>query len=78
MIGDDFGDFSESFRKPASERRAYAADQSARWGRDWIMIPNPMYGSWERAAYNFQFRASRDLRRQMKYDAVETSPPAGD
>jgi acid phosphatase len=23
---------------------------AARWGREWIMLPNPMYGLWEEAA----------------------------
>ncbi|MDX2222916.1 MAG: HAD family acid phosphatase [Rhodospirillaceae bacterium] len=74
LLGDDLGDFSGHFNKPAPERKALARQDAARWGRDWIMIPNPMYGSWEMAAINFAFRQPPDVRRQMKYDAIETAP----
>ncbi len=71
LIGDDFGDFTSTWNKTAAERRAIAQEQSARWGKDWIMIPNPMYGSWENAAINFNFRATPDERRKIKHDAVK-------
>ncbi len=71
LIGDDFGDFATMGTKPASERRAYAQAQAERWGKDWIMIPNPMYGSWENAAINFNFRATPEERRKIKHDAVK-------
>jgi acid phosphatase len=76
LLGDDLGDFSGHFNKPAPERKALARQDAARWGRDWIMIPNPMYGSWEMAAINFAFRQPVEVRRQMKYDAIETAPAA--
>jgi acid phosphatase len=71
LLGDDFGDFTSAWNKSTAERREAAQKEAARWGRDWIMIPNPMYGSWENASFNFNFRASPAERRQMKHDAVK-------
>jgi acid phosphatase len=71
LLGDDFNDFVSVQRMTPAERRAMAEREAARWGRDWIIIPNPMYGSWENAAVNFQFRATTDERRRIKHDALE-------
>lgn len=49
LIGDDLGDFVVDASGTPAERRTRAAAQSEWWGRRWIMIPNPTYGSWERA-----------------------------
>lgn len=49
LIGDDLGDFVVDASGTAAERHARAAPQAAWWGVRWIMIPNPTYGSWERA-----------------------------
>ena len=49
LIGDDLGDFVTDASGTPQERRTRAARHADRWGRDWIMLPNPSYGSWERA-----------------------------
>ncbi len=49
LIGDDLGDFVVDASGTPAERSARASGQSDWWGRRWIMIPNPTYGSWERA-----------------------------
>ena len=49
LIGDDLGDFVANAAGTPAERQSRAAAQSDWWGRRWIMIPNPTYGSWERA-----------------------------
>jgi 5'-nucleotidase (lipoprotein e(P4) family) len=70
LLGDDLNDFVSAQRVPADQRRASAEREAQRWGRDWIIIPNPMYGSWEGAAINFQFRASIEERRRIKRDTL--------
>ena len=51
LIGDDFNDFVSI--PPAAGNipgRALLADAHRRyWGERWFMLPNPMYGSWERS-----------------------------
>ena len=49
LIGDDLGDFVVNADGTPEERRARTAPNADWWGRRWIMIPNPSYGSWERA-----------------------------
>jgi acid phosphatase len=49
LIGDDLGDFVVNAAGTPAERQSNTAPHSEWWGRRWIMIPNPTYGSWERA-----------------------------
>jgi len=50
VIGDDLHDFvSLPDGVSADERIAIADRYVDRWGRYWFLIPNPMYGSWEKA-----------------------------
>jgi len=48
LIGDDFNDFTAA---PAtvSERAELVKFHEAMWGSKWFVLPNPTYGSWERA-----------------------------
>ncbi len=46
-VGDDFGDFLPDVkRQTVPEREQARCRHHDRWGRQWFMIPNPMYGSW--------------------------------
>ena len=49
LIGDDLGDFVGDTSGTPEARRQRTAAQAERWGRQWVMLPNPTYGSWERA-----------------------------
>jgi 5'-nucleotidase (lipoprotein e(P4) family) len=50
LLGDDLNDFTNARDKTAAERDGIVAERKDWWGSRWIMIPNPIYGSWERAA----------------------------
>jgi acid phosphatase len=49
LIGDDLGDFVVDASGTPEARRAATAPHAGWWGERWIMLPNPSYGSWERA-----------------------------
>lgn len=51
LIGDDLGDFLPGVKGGVSPtRRKELVDRYAdRWGRMWFILPNPNYGSWDRA-----------------------------
>jgi acid phosphatase len=51
LIGDDLNDFVSLPPEPATieARRTLAAAHDRYWGDRWFVLPNPMYGSWERA-----------------------------
>lgn len=57
LFGDNLGDFAAIFdKKPADERNAAALQAAASFGSRFIVLPNPMYGDWEGALYNFQYK----------------------
>jgi 5'-nucleotidase (lipoprotein e(P4) family) len=49
LVGDDLNDFVNAREKSHAEREAIMARTASWWGTRWFMLPNPMYGSWERA-----------------------------
>jgi acid phosphatase len=50
LIGDDLNDFTDAREKSHAEREQLLAANADEWGTRWFILPNPMYGSWERAA----------------------------
>jgi 5'-nucleotidase (lipoprotein e(P4) family) len=51
LVGDDMNDFVSTAKLTPAERIALAKQHADRWGKSWILLPNAMYGSWERALY---------------------------
>jgi 5'-nucleotidase (lipoprotein e(P4) family) len=49
LFGDDLNDFANARDKSAAEREAIVEARKNWWGSRWFIIPNPAYGSWERA-----------------------------
>lgn len=50
VLGDDLNDFASASGKTLAERNAIVDSVRSWWGEVWFILPNPMYGSWERAA----------------------------
>lgn len=49
LVGDNLGDFTDEYKGDVAARAKVIEATAPWWGRRWIMIPNPMYGSWESA-----------------------------
>jgi 5'-nucleotidase (lipoprotein e(P4) family) len=49
ILGDDLNDFMTAAGKTLAERNALVDSVRGWWGDTWFILPNPMYGSWERA-----------------------------
>lgn len=50
MLGDTLHDFDGRFRKtPLEDQKATVAEESAKWGTEWIVFPNATYGTWSEA-----------------------------
>ncbi len=50
LVGDNMNDFCSGMDVPDSEKRnATAKSKTAQLGGRWILLPNPVYGGWERA-----------------------------
>ena len=69
LIGDDLGDFVADASGTPAERHAKTAPQASWWGERWIMIPNPTYGSWERAIVGSSPDHLSQRRKALKFDS---------
>jgi acid phosphatase len=71
-MGDNFGDFDDRYRSSEAERlKAYEADMPY-WGKQWLMLPNPTYGSFDSATYGHDFKKPQAEQRKAKWDVIET------
>lgn len=70
-IGDNFGDFDDRYRSSEADRlKAFDSDM-AYWGKQWLMLANPTYGSFDTAPYGHDFKKSREEQRKAKWDVLE-------
>ena len=73
-LGDNFADFVDEFRGNSAERLKVMEGHKDRWGREWIMIANPSYGSFESAAFGHDFKLSEADKRKAKRNALDFWP----
>jgi 5'-nucleotidase (lipoprotein e(P4) family) len=77
LFGDNFGDFSDAYNGGEAERLTAFTAAKAHFGHDWLMLPNPGYGSFESAPYQHNFKLSAEDKRAKKIGALEPwTPPA--
>ena len=66
MLGDDLGDFIPGIRALPPEQRVAASEPFLpRFGRQWFLLPNPVYGSWERNLSEREADDAEQLRQKM-------------
>jgi acid phosphatase len=71
-MGDNFGDFDDRYRSSEADRvKAFESDM-AYWGKQWLMLPNPTYGSFDSATYGHDFKKPQTEQRKAKWDVIET------
>ena len=73
-LGDNFGDFVDEYRGSETERLKVLEDNRDRWGREWIMLANPSYGSFESAPYGHDFKKSEAEKRKAKRGVLDAWP----
>ena len=73
-VGDNFADFVDEYRGTEAERLRVMEQHKDRWGREWIMIANPSYGSFESAPFGHDFKLSNGDRRKAKRGVLEAWP----
>lgn len=71
LVGDNLGDFSDSYKGTIADRQKVFDDARAHWGVDWIAIPNPTYGSWESTAYGGDYKLPPEEQRRRKIEALK-------
>jgi acid phosphatase len=71
-VGDNFGDFHDAYRGSEGERLKAYEENVDRWGREWIMLPNPAYGSFDTAPFMHDFKQPRAVQRKAKLDVLQS------
>lgn len=66
LVGDDLGDFVSGNRAPPAERRALAERYKDRWGERWVLLANPLYGSWDQVLYDREMTEEQQLKRKLE------------
>jgi 5'-nucleotidase (lipoprotein e(P4) family) len=66
LLGDNFGDFTDAYKGSVDERQKVYEENAARWGHDWLMLPNPSYGSFESAPFGGNFKLPIEEQRAAK------------
>jgi len=70
LIGDNLGDFHEHWDKRSiNTRRALVEEERQLFGTQYIVLPNPIYGTWEGALYQYD-RSFSDSERDSIRQAL--------
>ena len=72
LVGDDANDFVNVGKILPLDRFTKLEEYSERWGKSWIILPNPQYGSWERAAYGNNFSLTENQKLDKKIGLLDT------
>jgi acid phosphatase len=70
-FGDNFGDFDDRYTSSEADRLKFFEESRERWGREWLVIANPTYGSFDAAPFAFNYKAPADEQRKAKWDVLE-------
>lgn len=73
LVGDDMNDFLSDTRGPGmrpEDRLARAEQYRSHWGRRWIMLPNPLYGSWQSTLYGFADDLPATEKRRLQFESL--------
>ncbi len=67
LIGDNMNDFSGVFEnKNVEDRFAVTDSLRSEYGKRFIVLPNPMYGDWESAVMNYNFKRSNEQKDSIR------------
>ena len=70
-FGDNFGDFDDRYASSEADRLKFFEENKERWGREWLMIANPTYGSFDAAPFAFNYKAPADEQRKAKWAVLD-------
>lgn len=74
-IGDALGDFDGKYDKASVADRAKGAnDDRGLFGTRYIVLPNPVYGTWEGALYGYNRELSDEERAALRRKSLTVAP----
>lgn len=72
LMGDNLSDFAPQFDKKSPAERNYWVDRYRnRFGYDFIVLPNPVYGDWEAALYHHSKPLTEEQKYRIRRDYLE-------
>lgn len=76
LMGDDLNDFAEIFEesRTVASRIEAAERNKAAFGTHFIVLPNPMYGDWENAIYDYNFKLSEEQKAAKRRNLLKDQP----
>jgi 5'-nucleotidase (lipoprotein e(P4) family) len=73
LLGDNLNDFSDIFeRKSIVDRFAAVDSVKQEFGSRFIVLPNPMYGDWESAVYDYNFRRTEEEKANIRRGLLQS------
>ncbi|PES11203.1 5'-nucleotidase, partial [Bacillus anthracis] len=70
FFGDNLSDFTGFDNKSVQDRNQSVEEIHEAFGEKFIVFPNPMYGDWEAALYQYDFKKSDTEKDKLRKDAL--------
>ncbi len=72
LLGDNLADFAAVFEHQPTRLRNQTVDRlKEEFGKRFIVLPNPMYGDWEGALYDYQWQLPAEQKALLRHRALE-------
>lgn len=75
LIGDDLNDFVGNSRVTLEQRHQLSDSHRDWWGERWIILPNPTYGSWLGAIYDYEWGITEQEQRRLREHVLDVFRP---
>jgi 5'-nucleotidase (lipoprotein e(P4) family) len=75
LLGDNLNDFIDVEKKPTDVRAERTTALKDSWGTRFIILPNPMYGDWEAALYDYSQTLSPAEKASIRRRNLRGYPP---
>ncbi|MBD0372859.1 MAG: 5'-nucleotidase, lipoprotein e(P4) family [Pyrinomonadaceae bacterium] len=74
LMGDNLNDFAEVFEdsKTVNGRIEAVERNKSQFGTRFIVLPNPMYGDWENAIYDYNFKLTEEEKAGKRKSQLKT------
>jgi len=74
LMGDNLNDFAEIFdqSKTVADRLTAVDRNKAQFGKRFIVLPNVMYGDWESAVYDYNFKLTEEEKAAKRKSHLRT------
>ncbi|TDX51396.1 5'-nucleotidase, lipoprotein e(P4) family [Orenia marismortui] len=72
LMGDNLNDFKSAFADKRIQERFDVVDQyKGKFGEKFILLPNPMYGEWEGAVYDYNWDRSPEAKSKARKENLK-------